>query len=179
MKTKLIVILLSVGLAFLIACDGSDENKENLITEKIQYDVLIKSPNPDYDWWINNLPGPQRDKVVDWIFEKALSGELKAIDYFNKPLTPEDIKKIGVDTIYQTLLRDYPPFEEYDTLIVTHLEINDITKVRFLEQWYWDDDGDEIEKEVIAIAPVIEKRDGDGKFIANHPLFWLYFEEED
>ncbi|MDZ7743423.1 MAG: hypothetical protein U5Q03_17220 [Bacteroidota bacterium] len=34
-----------------------------------------------------------------------------------------------------------------------------------------------MEKEVIGIAPVLERKDENGNFLANHPLFWLYFEE--
>lgn len=172
-----LLFTLITGIFFFVACSAPEVNERELITEKIQYDVSIKNLNADYDWWIENLPGPQREKLIDWIFEKARKGELPAYDYFNKAISPEKIERIGTDTIYRTLTRDYPPFEEYDTLIVTHLEMKDITKVRFLERWYWNEDREGIEKEVIGIAPVLQKLDAKGNFIANYPLFWLYLVE--
>ena len=62
------------------------QEKTQLVTEKIQYDVNIKSPDPDYDWWIQNLPGPQRENLVDMIMDGALSGKFQAYDYFNNPM---------------------------------------------------------------------------------------------
>ena len=64
------------------------QEKTQLVTEKIQYDVNIKSPDPDYDWWIQNLPGPQRENLVDMIMDGALSGKFQAYDYFNNAITP-------------------------------------------------------------------------------------------
>ncbi|MCF8228122.1 MAG: hypothetical protein K9G58_14425 [Bacteroidales bacterium] len=178
MRTSKIAGILIFFFIVMISCQNEPtEEQRELITEKVQYDVFIKSPNSDYDWWIENLPGPQREDLVEWIFDAAESGDMQAYDYFDNELSPEDIKNIGVDTIYQTLRRTEAPFEEYDTMIVTNLETKNISKIRFLERWYFDDDRDAIEKEVIGIAPVLERKDAEGRFLANHPLFWLYFEE--
>lgn len=161
----------------MMSCEEKKTEKPEPLTGKIQYDVYVKSPNPDYDWWINNLPGPKRDDLINWIFDVAYSGKLKAYDYFNQPLTTEDVKNIGKDTIYRTLMRTKPPFEKYDTMVVTQLEKSDVTKVRFLEEWYLNKDNNTFEKKIIAIAPVIERFDAEGNFLANQPLFWLYLDE--
>ncbi len=177
MKTKLIFLHL-ILVVILVSCTEKTTEKAEPLTNKIQYDVYVKSPNPDYDWWINNLPGPKRENLVNWIFDVAYSGEINAYDYFNQPMTVEDIKNIGRDTIYKTLMRAEPPFEKYDTMVVNQLEREDVTKVRFLEEWYLDEERNTFEKKVVAIAPVIEIFDQDGNFLANQPLFWLYMDEE-
>ena len=55
---KLTIFLTAILIMQLIT--SCMQKKREVVTEKIQYDVNIKSPDPDYDWWIQNLPGPQR-----------------------------------------------------------------------------------------------------------------------
>lgn len=164
--------------ALITSCKQEVPDNKKEITKKIQYDVYIKAPNPDYDWWINNIPGPEREALVDWIFELVNSGEFKAYDYFNKELTPEEFSSIGTDTLLMTLMRTKEPYEKYDTTVVKTLDRKDIVKVRFLESWHYNQDEKVIEKEIIAIAPVRERLNSEGEFLANEPLFWVYFDEE-
>ena len=72
---------------FLIAGFACQQGEKEIIANRIQYDVNIKSPNADYDWWIQNLPGPQREVLVDLILDGALSGKFQAYDYFNNPIS--------------------------------------------------------------------------------------------
>ncbi|MDZ7743422.1 MAG: hypothetical protein U5Q03_17215 [Bacteroidota bacterium] len=115
--------LLLLAVSIMFSCQNRQkQDARQLIAEKMQYDVFIKNPNPDYDWWIENLPGPQREDLLEWIFDVAESGEMQVYDYFDKALSPEEVRNIGVDTIYQALMRTEPPFETYDTMITTSLE---------------------------------------------------------
>ena len=144
--------------------------------KKIQYDVSIKSPDPSYDHWIQNIEESKRLLLVETMLNAAYDGRLQAYDYFNKPMTLDELRSIGVDTIYKILTRTYPPYEEYDTIITTKLDIHDLNRVRFLEEWTMDQQTLEIEKKVIGIAPVMDKFDGEGSLIAQQPLFWLYLD---
>ncbi len=173
-KRSLIILLLT---AILFSCEYKKDEERKIITSRIQYDVYIKSPDSQYVWWRENIPGPDREKLVNWIMDKAYSGDIEAYDYFNKPLTVEQVKSIGKDTIYRTLMRTEAPFEKYDTMVVKSLELQDIKKIRFLEEWYYDKNNDLINKEIIGVSPVIERYNDEGEFIANQPLFWLYFKE--
>lgn len=169
--------MISVIVFTLIIATSCDTKKpdQEIVTERIQYDVIINNQEKNYDWWIDNIPGPQRENLINWIFENAYSGKLSVYDYFNQPLSPEEIRSAGTDTLLLTLKRITEPFEEYDTTIVKKLDKRDINKVRFLEVWYFDKNKKAIEKKVLAIAPVREKYDEQGNFLANEPLFWLYF----
>ena len=148
------------------------------LCERIQYDVIINNQDPGHYWWVNNIEGSKRESFIRNLFNTAFSGEVKAYDYFNNPLTPEQLKMIGADTIYRTLIRPYPPYDEYDTVIISKLEFADISRIRFLEEWYYDENEIAIDKKVVGIAPLIERRDGEGNMIAVQPLFWLYFDEK-
>lgn len=165
-------ILLCTLLLILVSCN--ENNRKSLVTQKIQYDVSIKSPNASYDPWIQNIEETQRLKLVMNILNAAYEGSVTAYDYFNKPLTLEQLKSIGTDTTYRTLTRNNPPYEAYDTIIVSKIEPTDIDKIRFLEEWYLDEQNIVFEKVVIGIAPVVNKYDSEGNFMGLLPMFWIY-----
>lgn len=166
--------LITLISLLIVSCQ---QEKTQLVTEKIQYDVNIKSPDPDYDWWIQNLPGPQRENLVNLIMDGALSGKFKAYDYFNNPITPQDIAIILSDTVLLTLMDKEPPYAEYDTMFVNRILREDIEKIRFLEEWQINPDNLSVSKKLFGIAPVARTVD----FMGNQrwqPLFWIYTDEE-
>jgi hypothetical protein len=174
MKPKALISLILIAVVFLIGCEQKEVEK-NYLTERIQYDVKIKGDDPEADWWVDNIVGPDREKFVRQIIEKARRGEVTAYDYFNNPLTPKQVQKIGVDTLAQTLRRTVEPYDEYDTMIVTKLDYGQVTKIRFLEEWVWDENTLEISKKVLGISPVVMVRVGEQEY--NMPLFWVYMDE--
>lgn len=165
------LLLFLVGLLILSSCTSKKERFE-VITTRIQYDVPITGQDPDLDWWINNIEGSRREPFVKRIMEGAESGEFKAFDYFYAPLTPEQVKAINSDTAYMTLVREIPPYEQYDTMVVYTTDYRDIVKMRFLEEWTWDPASLEFQKKVIGIAPLAAQKVGDEVY--NRFLFWIF-----
>lgn len=170
------VLIPGLILIFLVSCGNFGKDK-TVLCEKIQYDVQINNPDPGHYWWVNNIEGSKREPFVKNILNAAFSGEVKTYDYFNKLLTLKQLEEISSDTIYRTMKRTYPPYEIYDTIIINKLDFSDISKIRFLEEWKYDKDKIVIDKRVIGIAPIIDKKDNDGNLIAVQPLFWIYFDE--
>jgi hypothetical protein len=175
MKPKVLISLVLTAIVLLIGCEQKEVEK-NYLTERIQYDVKIKGDDPEADWWVENIVGPDREKFVKQIIEKARRGELTAYDYFNNPLTPEQVQNIGVDTLVQTLRRTKEPYDEYDTMIVTTLDYGQVSKIRFLEEWTWDEGTLEISKKVLGISPVVMVKVGEQEY--NMPLFWVYIDDK-
>jgi len=169
---KYIVFIFLISI--FVSC--RQEQKE-VVTQKIQYDVNIKSPDPDYDWWIQNLPGPQREKLVDMIIDGALSGKFQAYDYFNNPITAFDVSKILSDTSILTLMAKEPPYEYFDTTIVYAIQREDILKIRFLESWSTDPENLLFVKKVLGVAPIAKRVDPMG-IERWQPLFWVYTDDE-
>ncbi len=167
-RLLLIIFLFQISLS----CSRNDEKK--VITKKIQYDVTITNTHANYDPWIENINQNERLAFVQQLLDAAYAEEIKTFDYFNKPLKLEDLKALAVDTIYKTLTRTYPPYEEFDTIIVNHINIRDINKIRFLEEWKMNETSFVFEKKVIGIAPVIDKYDANGNYLGKLPLFWIY-----
>ncbi len=158
----------------MIACQ---QTEKVIVTEKIQYDVNIKSPDPDYDWWIQNLPGPQRDKIVNMIMDGALSGKYKAFDYYGQPLSPNEIMRMMADTIYYTIMDEEPPYAERDTMVINNVFREDVLRIRFLEEWRIDPDILQMEKKILGIAPIARRPDLMG-MERWQPLFWIYTDQK-
>lgn len=164
-----------ISLAFIQdACTVKSSVKE-VLTSKIQYDVPVNNNDSQLDWWINNIEGSKREPFLKRMMEAAENGDVKVFDYYNKPMTPAQVKYFSTDTIYQTLLRTRPPYEEYDTMIIESVTYRDIVKVRFMEEWKWDRRSLEMDKKIVAIGPVIEKEIAGARF--TQLLFWISLDE--
>lgn len=176
---NLVFFSLSVSVIALIitlftSCSGKS-GKNEVLASRIQYDVPVVGNDPQLDWWINNIEGSKREPFLVRIMEAAEKGEVRVYDYFNNPLTPLQVRAQIIDTIYRTLLREYPPYEEYDTMTIDAVSYRDITKIRFLEEWTWEPGKVNLEKKVLAIGPVVQK-EFNGE-VYNQLLFWIELDE--
>jgi hypothetical protein len=173
MKRINIVIFISLSV-FLLSC--SDKNGPGVISVKrIQYDVPVISEDLGQQWWVNNLEGSVREELLRTMFEKAMSGDIPVYDYFHTLIKPDEVALIGRDTIYQSLKRTYPPYDDYDTMVVTSLSYRDVSKIRFLEEWEINRNNLRVEKKVVGMAPVHVREYGDESY--NQVLFWFYFDD--
>ncbi len=174
MKKRLLPLVFLAGvIPVLLLFASCHPKKEEIITKKIQYDVSIKSPNPDYDWWIQNLVGPQREKLVKTILRGAVSGRFKVYDYFYNPLDKKAVSRILSDTIVLKIREPKPPYELKDSIVVTHIQVKDIRRLRFLEEWRINPKTMQFTKVIKGIAPVARRIDAEGN-VRWQPLFWIF-----
>jgi len=168
----------TIGLLFLgLLFSACRQNREEIITKRIQYDVNIKSPDPNYDWWIQNLAGEQREHLVRLLLKGAKSGKYPAYDYYYHPLSRQAVANILTDTIVRKLRRAKPPYDLRDTLIIERIQASDIQRLRFMEEWRVDRKNFAFEKKVVGIAPVARRFDQGGK-LRWQPLFWIFPDKE-
>jgi hypothetical protein len=170
MKSK-IHLFIAIALLFGFGCEPDINDR---IAEKIIYDVQIKNTDVNADWWKNNLPGPARDNLVKWLMDGAKSGDIIVCDENGKAISPEEAANIGTEIATMTFQHPEPPYESFDTIVRSELDYHDITRIRFLEEWYFDDRHYLINKKVMAIAPVVENYGPDGKFRGYEALFWVF-----
>ncbi len=161
----------------LVVQFGCKDNKNEVVTKKIQYDVNIKSPDPEYDWWIQNLVGPERDKLVSLIVKGAKEGKWQAFDYFNDPIDKYEVRQIFSDTMVISMMKTQPPYELFDTMVIHNILNSDIIRLRFMEEWSINPKSLAFSKKVIGIAPVASRLDFNG-IERWQPLFWIYTDEE-
>ena len=171
---KFVFVLITLGsFAVLISCGGK---KGEILTDRIQYDVTIKSPETDLEWWVQNLEGPKREKFVQSIIDAARSGKVEVYDVMTgKLMTAEEVKARGTRTELLTLQRAAEPYESYDSLITRELQLSDISRVRFLEEWYLNEDNGAITKKLIGMCPLVESYTETGELRGHQPLFWLSY----
>ena len=171
---KVIFDLLAFGLIFTFTqcIEKEIEDTRTVITKKIQYDVPIVNPDASHDWWIRNIEGSDREEMLNNIFGRVLAGDVQAYDYFNEPLSIQQVKSLLSDTLMQILQRPVAPYTEYDTMIIRNIEPTDISLLRFLEEWKYDEKTLQIDKKVYAISPVLEVT-VNGQTVTR-PLFWIY-----
>jgi len=175
-------ILISLILFFSIiisSCHKGGESGKNVVTKRIQYDVSIHNTDPDMDWWVQNIEGSSREKLVQDIINQVTNGDVKAYDFLScKPFSTEEIKNImkRVDSI--SVERATPPYDLVDTVLVTEIRLSDITKLRFLEQWSMNEKTLAISKKVLGICPLAERRTDSGELRGYKPLFWIFFDDK-
>ncbi len=176
MKTGSTFVLLLMIALFMSACGGG---KGELLTQRIQYDVSVKSPESDLGWWVQNLEGPKRESLVKSIIASAYEGRVKVYDVMsNKELSASEVKERGTRTELLTLQRPFEPYENYDTLIIRELQLSDISRIRFLEEWYLNENSGKITKKVIAVCPLVESYTETGELRGFQPLFWLSYQRK-
>ncbi|HRY33169.1 MAG TPA: hypothetical protein P5531_09415 [Bacteroidales bacterium] len=165
-----------IFLLAVILASCAQKQEKPLVTERIQYDVSIKSPDPEFDWWVQNIEGSRRENFVKSILNAAYSGKLKAFDIFHTPMSPEEVIAIGnrTDTILTT--SPVPPYNDTLMEVKQSLDLQRITKVRFLEEWWMDEKSLQFEKKVIGIAPILEVFNEDGSLRGYMPMFWVYLD---
>ena len=172
----------SCSLALLLAYScksdksGSDKNKK-LLTERIQYDVIIKTPDPAFDWWVQNIEGSKRESFVKTFLDLAGSGKVKVYDYFNEPLTPEQVKAMRSKTDTVRIIDEENSNSIRDTIVKDELNIQEVTKVRFLEEWYFDEKKLGFDKKVVGVMLMRENYGDSLELRGYSPLFWIYFDD--
>lgn len=86
-------------------------------------------------------------------------------------LTEEELKNMSnsVDTI---ITFDPNTFKEIIQVVHNSLEPTDITKLRVVQDWFWDKQTQQFCIRPVAIAPIIDRVDDAGNFLNSGPIFF-------
>ncbi len=161
------------------------EGEKLNVTNKIMYDVPIHNEiigdrsknNPDWFW--ENLPSPEDNIFLKSLLDDAITGKLKTY-YYDMTGSYDSFEEIP-----QTQLKEYMQkslhyeFEVVDSTSKSgavkqiHLDIDhtNITKLRFLEEWYIAEG--KFNKRVIAIAPYFTIFHPSMDEVVNQVYFWI------
>lgn len=114
--------------------------------------------------------------VMDGLKENKFSAyDINNTDELLLPLTYNEIISKQTDTSFVREKRPYPPYEEYDTVIVRQFDPSKVMRLRLKEDWYFDKQRSQLMVRIIAFCPVmiVEK---DGKEFTQ-PLFWVSYDK--
>lgn len=179
MNKFLAIVLIVAFSMFTTSCRNGADASENIVTKRIQYDVSIRNADPEMDWWIQNIEGSNREKLVKDIIAQVTNGEVKAYDFLTcKPFTADEIKSMMKRTDSISVERSTPPYDLVDTVLVTEIRLSDITKLRFLEEWSMNEKTLAFTKKVAGICPLAERLNDSGELRGYKPLFWVFFDDK-
>lgn len=114
--------------------------------------------------------------VMDGLKERSFRAyDINNTDELLIPLTYSEIIAKQTDTSFVREKRPYPPYEEYDTVIVRQFDPSKVMRLRLKEDWYFDKQRSQLMVRIIAFCPVmiVEK---DGKEFTQ-PLFWVSYDQ--
>ncbi len=149
------------------------------------YDVPIVNSDivteEDYerDWFWKNIPESDLDRLLTKVYDNVISGETQAYVYdvmgdhekFEEISKEEFEEKIeGEWYIYETIQETDVDGNIIDVRIPTAIDKNQIEKLRFLEEWYYE--GEEFCKKVVAVAPIFVLHSQNGQETMNI-LYWV------
>jgi len=111
------------------------------------------------------LDGLRENKFI------AYDAQNNPTDEFLVPMTYNQLINRETDSVVQTLRRSYPPYDEYDTVIVSQFDPSRVMRLRVKEDWYFDKQRSQLMVRIVALCPVLMvERDGQ-EF--TQPLFWI------
>ncbi len=144
----LLMIIILAG-----ACHSPSKDKSSF--GKIIYDTFIINRDSTDSWGNECLSNFNRKTLTDKIFTAVFDGKVTPYDYFtNEKITPEQIRKMETDGIFSR---------------------KNISKIQFEEKWIWDDEKNEMLKQVISMTIAYEVFDIEGKSRGQKPIFKLKF----
>ena len=140
MIKKLLFIILITGT--VTACRQGTETRQPadfekagkmIVADNIIYDVVVKPENVYDEWETERLAGYSGEEMISALFEAIYNGSAFAMDYFTgEKIKPSQLKKLEETDEYRR---------------------NDIAKLQFTENWYFNPKTLEVEKDVITIVP--------------------------
>ncbi|HCC69774.1 MAG TPA: hypothetical protein DEQ09_01270 [Bacteroidales bacterium] len=147
-------------MAALLSCNpevnNDMTNQRIMVAEDIIYDVIIKIPNPDDPWEVEKLEGYQGNRMISELFNAVYTEKIKAYDYHTgKRMSPDEVRKAELQ----------PGFDR-----------NNLGKIQFTENWYYNTATMDIEKEIVSVVLGYENREIDGTLIGYMAAFRLNFE---
>lgn len=115
------------------------------------------------------LDGLRENKFI------AYDAQNNPTDEFLVPMTYNQLIDRETDSVRRTLRRSYPPYDEYDTVIISRFDPTRVMRLRVKEDWYFDKQRSQLMVRIVALCPVLMvERDGQ-EF--TQPLFWISYDQ--
>lgn len=114
--------------------------------------------------------------VLDGLKENAfVAYDVSTTDELLSPISYSQVIARQTDTSYVTLKRSTPPYDEYDTVIVSEFDPTRVLRLRMKEDWYFDKQRSQLMVRIIALCPVLMVEKDGQEF--TQPLFWISYEQ--
>jgi gliding motility associated protien GldN len=112
--------------------------------------------------------------ILDAAYECVLQTYDMIDDEFKTPLSCENVKTIG-NSVDTELVVDPVTLEESYEVVENLLNKDHVTKYRIKEDWIFDKQLSQLYVRILGIAPIMEKYDENGNYMADIVMFWTYY----
>jgi len=122
---------------------GTDLNSSNsvILADTIAYDVTIKNPDPEDNWTEEDIRRMDEEALANIIMNAIYNGKLTAYNFQDEtPMTIEQVKELELE---------YPR--------------GNVGRMRFIEEWYFDEEKLQFGKRVNSIMLAYEKLNSEGE----------------
>lgn len=147
---------------------ASKKYKIDIDKPMVIYDVciipLVDNPSPYY----HQISLSDKQKYFTDLFNIVKNNKITVLDYFYNLIPKEKISEL----FYTRGIEDSTNKE-----VNIPISINEIGRIKFMEQWYWDTTNLSVNKYVIGVNPGLKVMQGDD-LIGYSPLFWAIFNNE-
>lgn len=129
-------------------------------------------------FYFPTVPQQNWKSFITVIMDALKQGKITAYDVSSTdellvPITYNEIIARQTDTIHKMMRRPYPPYNEYDTIIVTRFDPTRVLQLRLKEDWYFDSKRSQMMVRIEAFCPVMLK-EHNGHLVPV-PLFWVSY----
>ncbi len=118
--------------------------------------------------------------LISIILDAAEEGEITVYsgedDKFSDPLSPEEVSRIG-STVDTTYVMNPETYETTMQVVANELDPAEVVRYRIKEIWFFDKSQSSMRVRILGIAPLVDKKDENGNFKYELPLFWVYYPE--
>jgi len=118
--------------------------------------------------------------LISIILDAAEAGEITVYsgedDKFSDPLSPEEVSRIG-STVDTTYVMNPETYETTMQVVANELDPAEVVRYRIKEIWFFDKAQSSMRVRILGIAPLVDKKDENGNFKYELPLFWVYYPE--
>ena len=124
---------------------------------KIIYDTYVINRDSTDSWGDECLSGFNRNAFISKVFKAATEDRITTVDYFTgEKITPLQLSKMELDGVFSR---------------------KNISKIQFEEQWLWNDEKNELQKQIISMTIAYEVFDFEGKSRGQKPIFKMIFKK--
>ncbi len=128
-----------------------------------------------------NLPFAYPEKPFFTILmDAAVNGDITVYsaedDNFTARLEPDEVASMGANIDTVTTF-DPETYEEQIQVVRNELNPEDVKRFRLKEIWFFDEETSTLQVRVLGIAPLLDRKDDQGNFLFEQPMFWAYYPE--
>jgi len=128
-----------------------------------------------------NLPFAYPEKPFFTILmDAAVNGDITVYstedDNFSARLEPDEVASMGANIDTVTTF-DPETYEEQIQVVRNELNPEDVKRFRLKEIWFFDEETSMMQVRILGIAPLLDRKDDQGNFLFEQPMFWAYYPE--